>query len=349
MGSRPSLSVHYLDRRGAQLGLLAATTAVLQIGAGVGLAYAAGFSEVRRVLTIVRWPYLATIVVALLLSYVGYYYAYRGIYQIDGGPEVARPQLRAIVTAGFGGFLAHGAAALDAYALQAAGADERDAKVRVSCLGGLEHGILSLIGTVAAIVVLVMGFSTPPLDFTLPWAVIPVPGFMLAFWLAERYRDRLRDAPGRKGKVGIFLDGIHLVYALFREPLRWAPVLLGMTAFWLAESYAGWAGMAAFGYHINWARFIIGFGTGMVFTRRTGPFAGAGVLELVLPVTLWASGAPFAVAIVGMFVYRALSLWLPMPFALARLRTLRQMGEHPDPQPASRAESPTDEPALQQQ
>jgi uncharacterized membrane protein YbhN (UPF0104 family) len=81
--------------------------------------------------------------------------------------------------------------------------------------------------------------------------------------------------------------------------------------------------MAFFGYHMTWARFVIGFGTGMVITRRTGPFAGAGVLELVLPVSLWASGAPLVVAILGMFVYRAVSIWLPMPLALGRLHTLR--------------------------
>ena len=80
---------------------------------------------------------------------------------------------------------------------------------------------------------------------------------------------------------------------------------------------------------MNWAQFIIGFGTGMVFTRRTGPLAGAGVLDLILPVTVWASGAPFATAVVGLFVYRAVSLWLPMPFSLARLPQLRDMGRRP--------------------
>src|SRR5262249_32091145 len=255
-------------------------------------------------------------------------------------------QMRAVVTAGFGGFLARGGAALDDYALQAAGTDERDAKVRVTCLGGMEHGILSLIGTVAAIVVLAMGFPKPPVDFTLPWAVLPVPGFLLAFWLAERDRDQVRDAPGWRGKLGIFLDGIHLVFALFRRPLREAPVLLGMTAFWLAECFAGWAGLAAFGYHMNAARFIIGLATGMVFTRRTGPFAGAGVLELVLPVSLWASGAPLVVAVVGMFTYRALSLWLPLPFALGRLRTLRQLGARSGPGAPGQIQSPPKEPAL---
>jgi hypothetical protein len=84
----------------------------------------------------------------------------------------------------------------------------------------------------------------------------------------------------------------------------------------------------------------------MVFTRRTGPLAGAGVLALVLPLTIWASGAPLAVAIVGVFAYRLLALLLPMPVSLATLPTLREMAERPGPR-ASAPES--GEPALRSQ
>jgi hypothetical protein len=41
---------------------------------------------------------------------------------VDGGPALPAKRLRAVVAAGFGGFLAHGGGALDQYALQAAGA-----------------------------------------------------------------------------------------------------------------------------------------------------------------------------------------------------------------------------------
>jgi hypothetical protein len=34
------------------------------------------------------------------------------------------------------------------------------------------------------------------MDFTLPWAVIPILGFLIGFWVAERYRDRFRDEGG---------------------------------------------------------------------------------------------------------------------------------------------------------
>lgn len=344
--SVPRLSHDHLERRASKLALIVALAALLQVAAGVGLAYVAGFSEVHKVLAAFEWPYLVALVGGLVLSFVGYYYAYRGVYAVEAGPDLTPHQMRAVVTAGFGGFLAHGGAALDDYALKAAGADERDAKVRVSALGGMEHGVLSLIGTVAAIVILAQGLSAPPLDFSLPWAVIPVPGFLLAFWLAERYRDRHRDASGWRGKLGIFLDSIHQVQMLFRRPGRHQPALLGMAVFWLAEMFTGWAGLALFGFRMNWAQFIIGFGTGMIFTRRTGPLAGAGLLDLILPVTVYYSGAPLAAAVVGIFAYRVVSLWLPMPIALSRLRMLRDMGDRPVPGAEGTADA-GDEPALQ--
>jgi hypothetical protein len=97
---------------------------------------------------------------------------------------------------------------------------------------------------------------------------------------------------------------------------------------------------------MNAAALFVGFGTGMVFTRRTGPLAGAGVLALVLPLTIWVSGAPLAVAIVGVFAYRVLALLLPMPFSLAVLPTLREMRPRPVSPDQGTAEG-TNEPALQ--
>ena len=53
------------------------------------------------------------------------------------------------------------------------------------------------------------------------------------------------------------------------------------------------------------------------------------MLALVLPLTIWVSGAPLAVAVAGVFVYRVLALLLPMPVSLAALPTLRMMAHRP--------------------
>jgi hypothetical protein len=45
----------------------------------------------------------------------------------------------------------------------------------------LNCDVLPLGGCAAAIAVLVSGRGQPPMDFTLPWAVIPIPGFLIGF------------------------------------------------------------------------------------------------------------------------------------------------------------------------
>ncbi|MGH3160162.1 MAG: hypothetical protein ACRDNF_26820 [Streptosporangiaceae bacterium] len=335
-------SGHLLNQRGTQISLLIVLAVLLELAAGTGLAYIAGFSAVQHVLPHfwLDWDWLVGVVGALALSYLGYYFAYNGVFSVEGGPSLTGRQMRAIVAAGFGGFLSHGGPTLDSYALQSAGSSKRDASVRVTALAGLEHGVLSIGTCAAAIVVLAAGRVSPPEDFTLPWAIIPVPGFLIAFWLAERYRARLRDQPGLRGKLGIFLDCIHLVRKLFLAPGEHWPAVPGMALFWAADMLAAWFGLAAFGYQMNAAPFIVAVATGMVFTRRTSPLAGAGVLTLVLPLTLWYSGAPLPVAIAGIFAYRILGLALPLPFSLAALPRLRAMGQHTGSEP------PSDEPAL---
>jgi uncharacterized membrane protein YbhN (UPF0104 family) len=336
---------HLLEQRRSRLTALLVLAALLQAGAAVGMAYVAGFSDVRAALKQWNAAWLAVMVGCIVLSFGGYFWAYRGIHRVEDGPRLDFREKIAVVAGGFGGFLARGGSALDDYALRAAGADKRDAKVRVSALAGLEHGALAVIGTVAGIVVLVEGRSAPPADFSVPWAVLPIPGFAVAFWLAERYRGRLVDRAGWRGKLGVFLDSIHLNRELFLRPRKHGSAVLGMLVFWLTDAFAMWAALAAFGFTMNAAALFIGYAVGMVFTRRTGPLGGAGILMVVLPVTIWYSGAPMATAVVGVFAYRVIALWLPMPFALASLPKLREMGEGDSAGAERRAGS--DEPALE--
>jgi hypothetical protein len=327
----PRLTISFIERRWAALAALGGLATLLEVAAGTGLAYLAGFSRVQAVLSAFHWGWLLALAAALLVSFGGYYGAYQGIFRVERGPTLARGQMYAVVAAGFGGFLAHGGGVLDEYALRAAGADERDAKARAAGLAGMEHGVLAIGGCGCAIAVLAAGFLRPAPGYTLPWAIIPVPGFLIAFWLAERTRDRFAGRAGWRRFVGTFLESIHLVRVLFAHPLRWGWAVLGMALFWAADAFAAWAGLAAFGVAMNPASLFVGFATGMVFTRRTGPLAGAGILALVLPLTFWVSGAPFAAAIVGVFVYRIMALWLPMPGSVAVLATLREMGKPAPP------------------
>ena len=327
------LSVPHMSRRGAGLSLLLALAVLLQLAAGVGLAYVAGFSQVGAALGNIRLG------LAMCPGGRAVRFLRRLLLRLPGdlpggrGTDPSRRHMHAVVVAGFGGFFAHGRGALDQYALEAAGASRRDAQVRATALAGLEHGVLAIGVCGAAIAILASGLAQPPANTTVPWAIIPVPGFLVAFWAARRYRARFRDHAGWRGALAAFLDSVYLIRVLFLRPHRWAPALLGMALFWAAEAFAAWAALAALGVDMSVAALIVGFGTGMVFTRRTGPLGGAGVLVLVLPPALWYSGAPLAAAVTGVFIYQVLFLWLPMPAALALLPTLRAMGEREDPLP----------------
>ncbi|HEY2552582.1 MAG TPA: hypothetical protein VGI64_18590 [Streptosporangiaceae bacterium] len=323
--ARRALSFHILHRRGSVLWALFALATLLEVAAGTGLAYLAGFGVVRNVLSHFDWVWLLVLAGALPISFAGYYVAYRGIFRADGGPVLDRRRLVAVAAAGFGGFLAHGGGKLDQYAIRAAGADQRESQVRASALAGMEQGVLAIAATATAIVVLASPLRQPSLGVTLPWAIIPVPGLIVAFWLAERYRARFGDLDRWRGLLGRFLDSIHIIREIFLQPRRYGSAVAGMALFWVADAFATWAGLAAFGFDMNFAALFVGFATGMIFPRRTGPLAGAGVLALVLPLTIWASGAPFAAAIAGVFAYRVLALWLPMPASLAVLPELREM------------------------
>lgn len=321
----------HIDRPGAQLTALIAAAGVLDLTAATGLAYVAGFGPMRTALLHPDWPWLAVMAAMLCVSFAGYYLAYRGIYRAENGFRMPGRSLLAVVLAGFGGFFSHRGTSPDDVALQQAGADRRESIVRAGALGGTEQAALALIGCLAAIAALCLRLAAPPLNAILPWAVVPVPAALVALWAAGRYTPRLRDEPGWRGRIAVMLDSVVLIRQLFGRPRRHVLALGGMLVFWAAEIVAVWAGLAAFGLSMDWAALIVGFCTGMIATRRVAPLAGAGLLMLVLPVTIWYSGAPFTVAIAGTFAYRAMTLWLPMPFSLAALPALRRLGKQAVP------------------
>jgi hypothetical protein len=340
------LSRNYVRSHFTSLGLMILAAVLLDVVAAVGLSYVDGFGRVRHVLSAFAWPWALPVVGALAVSFVGYYFAYRDLYGALDGPSLLPGQLRAVVAAGFGGFFAHGGSALDQYALEGAGAGEREAKVRVAALGGFEHGALALLVTGAAAVTFATGKTTPGLDFRIPWLVLPVPGFILAFYLAGRYEGRFKGDGGWRGKVAVFVDSVLLLKHLFTNLKAHGLGVLGMMVFWAADMAALWFAMASFGVYMNAASFAIGVATGAVFTRRTGPFAGAGVLMICVPLCLWDSGSPLDGAIAGMFAFRVLSVWAPMPLALAALPTLRRIGSRRRPHAEGKAAEPMGEPAL---
>ncbi len=308
-----------------------AVASLLELAAALGLASLAGFSQVAAVLAHFDWHWLLVLPAAWTISYAGYYNAYRGVFRVRSGPAMRRRTVAAVALAGFGGFLAYRGGSLDGHALRMAGADDADAKVRVAALGGLEQGALALAGCGVAVAVLLTRIHGVPASATLTWALAPIPGLLIAFWLADHGASRLAGDHGWRSILGTFFGSILMIRELFSRPLRWGPAIIGMTVFWLGDAVAAWAGLAAFGLRMNAAALFIGFASGMVFSRRIGPLAGAGILALVLPLTISYCGAPLATAVAGIFAYRILSLWLQAPSWIAALPALRRISDHRKP------------------
>jgi hypothetical protein len=346
------LSHHHVWAKRHRLLLLTTLAVLLYVGGGVGMAYIAGFDRIWHAAQHPSWPWLAASLGGVALAFVGYYFGYQGVGSIEGGPDdLSHADRLAVVAAGFGGFLAHGGTGLDRVVMRAAGGSKREAKVRVTLLGGLEHLVMAIPCSVAAIVLIFRGVWKPPLDFLIPWAVGPAIGFGVAYWAAERYRERLRGRGGWREKLSVLLDAAHLIGAMFRDPVRYAPAISGMLLYWLADMFALWAGMAAFGFRMNIASTMVAFGTAMIVTRRTGPLGGAGLLGVALAATVWYSGAPWPAAILGTFSYRFFALWPPQPLSFLMLPRLRRLLEDlPDADAPTSAERDagerTDEPAL---
>jgi hypothetical protein len=341
-------STHHVNRTWPQLVGLMALASALYLAAGIGMASVAGFDQVHRRLAHAQWWWIGPAAAAVLVAFYGYYFAYRGIERIEGGPELGRPALLAVVIAGFGGFLAHGGTAIDEFAMRAGGADGNESKVRVGALAAFEHGVLALIVCPAAIAALLAGVVIPRTDFSWPWALIPPPAFALGFWLAERYRDKLRGRGGWRHRLVMFFDTAHLVFEIMRHPVRRAPALVGMLVYWGADMFGLWATTAAFGFHMTLLAVIVSFGTGMLFTRRTAPLGGAGLMVVALVPALWYGAAvPFAVATLGVASYRALTVGLPLPFSLAAIPKLRELGRTGEDSTGSGTATAKGEPALQ--
>jgi uncharacterized membrane protein YbhN (UPF0104 family) len=148
-------------------------------------------------------------------------------------------------------------------------------------------------------------------------------GAVLAF-VGVRHRDRFLGRDGWRGHVGRALEGIRILFRLAREWRAHWPAFAGATVYWAGDVLCLWAALKPFGAAPAVASVILAHAVGYVLTRRTLPLAGAGIVEVLMPLTLLSAGAPFAGAVAGVFVYRIFNLWLPLLPAAAALPFLRR-------------------------
>ena len=307
-----------------RLTILVPIAASLSAGGLIGVTWAAGVHRVLRGLVHPHWLWLGLAVLFEIVAYIGYTVAYREVARAERGAELDVGKAAALVAVGFGVFVHGGGFALDREALQRAGLREDEARRRVLGLSVLEYAVLAPATLVAAVLV-VFWRQTISLSLTLPWIIgVPV-GACLAL-VALRHRSRVRRwrFVGRPLARGLL--ALELVLGLLRSPRRHGLAVLGTLVYWGGDIFCLWATLHAFSAHTPpAAQLIVGYATGYALTRRALPLGGAGVVEALLPFALGWLKIALAPAVLAVFAYRLINLWLPMIPALAGLPTLRRL------------------------
>jgi uncharacterized membrane protein YbhN (UPF0104 family) len=316
----------HLERDAAQHALLVVLGGALALGAVVGIAWAAGFESVLHELRHFDPIWLPVAFGMELAAYFGYVVAYREVARVEGGPRLGLVRAGAIVAAGFGVFVIRGGFVVDRQALEAAGLEPRQARIRVLGLGALEYAVLAPAAALAAVVLLARGSTHPSLGFTLPWAIAVPIGFVAAF-AALALRHRLHDEGGWRTVVKHALEAVHMLKGLAAQGAKHGGAFLGTTLYWVGDVGCLWASLRAFHDSPDIAALVIGYATGYALTRRTLPLGGAGSVEALVSFALAWTGIPLAKAVLAVFAYRVFNLWLPLLPAAIGLRHLKRWRE----------------------
>jgi uncharacterized membrane protein YbhN (UPF0104 family) len=307
-----------------RLVILVCVAAVLATGALFGLAWTVGIQNALTRLAHPHWQWLVVAVGGEIVAYAGYTVAYREVARVDHGAELEVPKAAALVAAGFGVFVHGGGFALDRTALQRAGLSKTETRRRVLGLGMLEYAVLAP-ATLAAAIVVVIWHPTISASLTLPWIIGPPIGALLAA-VALHFKARIRSWPLIGKPIFHGLEALELVVLFARMPRRHGLAFVGTLAYWAGDIFCLWATLQAFSAQPPpVAQLVVGYATGYALSRRALPLGGAGVVEALLPYSLGWLKIDLLPALLAVFAYRLINLWLPMVPALAGLPTLRRL------------------------
>lgn len=325
------------------------------------LGRAASFHEVAKAARKASKLWLPLCLVGELLAYAGYVISYRDVARADGGPILPLKTIVQVVVIGFGAtFLGAsvGGLAMDYWALRQAGASGSEARRRVLALSTLEWSVLSLAAWVGAVVVLAGTGNGVPLSMTLAWLVIVPLCVTAAAWTTQPARvERLTNTSGGGGDgivarvlhalragFGDAIGGTALVRHLISHPVRYHQALGGFCVYWFGDVLTLYAGLRAFGAHVDVPSLVLAYSTGYVATAIPLPGGGAGGIDASVALSLTAVGVPFASAVLGVLVYRGVSFWLPVLPAFALLPTAKNLRSEIDHSPRTERDADSERP-----
>jgi uncharacterized membrane protein YbhN (UPF0104 family) len=282
----------------------------------VAIAAAFGFDAFADAWTHPHFGWLALALAGWALAVPAYALAYRTLAQLEGGSKLPLPLVLRVVIAGFGPFRPGGGFVLDHHALNAVEGDEDAATIRVLGLGALEWALLAPAACVCAIVLLAIGDHRPMSSLLWPWALAVPAGFAIGLWLAVPAR---RERIGKRwSSLGRTLHGVGILRDLGPSCwLSWS----GIALYWALDIASFYGAVRFIGVHPNLGETILAYATGYALTRRSMPFGGAGVTEVLMTFALHWVGEPVATALACVVVYRFFNFVLPtVPAFLVRDR-----------------------------
>lgn len=317
-----------LERRNVLILLFAGA---LALAAAMGLADMAGYSRLVEAVQHVVPTWFAVCFGGQVVAYLGYVLAVRDIARVDGGPMLSLKLSMQSVVAGFGVFAATHAAggfSVDYWTFRRSGLRRQEAVARVLALGALEYAVLAPAAMICAVVLLFGAGDHIQDAMTYPWLAV-IPGFLAALWVSSPKRsDRLAD-PGDGGRIrhgfAHAVAGICKLRALLRAPRAHGLGVVGVSLYWLGDIACLWAALMIYNAEVSIPALILAYATGYVATRRSLPFGGAGLVEVMMTFALVWVGVPLAPALLGVVTYRLFNFWLPVIPALAALPAVRRM------------------------
>ena len=305
----------------------------LEFGATAGLVWWAGWDQIWDALSRENAVWFAVCAAGQLVAYLGYALGLKATAAVDRGIELPFPAALAVVSVGFGPMFSantSGGFSVDYLTLREAGMGAQKAFQRVLALSALEYAVLApTVAVCGALVLLGVGGSAPA-SVTLPWLAV-IPGAIGAAWLTSARRgDRFAYSAGAgwlRRAFAHFVAALAIVRSLFVSWRGYGWGLLGASLYWFGDILTFWAALRVFDVQLSIAVLILAYATGWALTRRSLPFGGPGVVEILLAYVLTWFDVKFAAAAAGVVAYRIFNFWLALLPAAAVLPFSRRLDE----------------------
>jgi uncharacterized membrane protein YbhN (UPF0104 family) len=322
--SRPSLVRAWFDAAAHPL-LTLAIVLGLEVAATLGLIWWAGRDQVVHALSLGNTEWFALCAAGQLIAYLGYGLALRATARVENGVELSLPTALAVVSVGFAPMFSantSGGFSVDYLTLRHAGMSKKRATRRVLGLSALEYAVLApAVAVCGVLLVLGLGGSAPA-SVALPWLAV-VPGALVAAWLTaperkDRFESSASDGWVRRGLAHV-VGALGVLRALVVDWRGHGTAFGGAALYWFGDILTFWAALRVFDIALPVGVLVLVYGTGWALTRRSLPFGGPGLVEVLLAWVLTWFDVNFAAAAAGVLAYRLFNFWLALIPAAAVL------------------------------